>query len=86
MTVKTTKTFGCSIKWADKRESVKQVFEQWAKEPVTIEPITLNGIQNLVKNAVEQPERVFLANRIDGILITHKDIMSILRIIQANGV
>ncbi len=39
-----------------------------------------------VKVAVEDSEKVFLANRIDGTLITHRNIMNILRIIQAKGV
>jgi 2-oxoglutarate ferredoxin oxidoreductase subunit alpha len=53
---------------------------------IVVVEMNMGHVLNQVKNAVEQPERVFLANRIDGILITHKDIMSILRIIQANGV
>jgi 2-oxoglutarate ferredoxin oxidoreductase subunit alpha len=39
-----------------------------------------------VKLAVAQPERVFLANRIDSNFITPNDIMNILRIIQGKGV
>ena len=35
--VETTKVFGCSIKWSDKREWVKKGYEDWAKEPVTLE-------------------------------------------------
>jgi peroxiredoxin len=48
--VETTKTMGCSIKWASKRDSVKQAFETWAKEPVAIESIDLAGVTKLVKN------------------------------------
>jgi len=48
--VETTKTFGCSIKWADKRENVQQAQAQWAQEPITVTDITLNGIKKLVKN------------------------------------
>ena len=32
--VETTKVFGCSIKWSDKRAWVKKGYEDWAKEPV----------------------------------------------------
>jgi 2-oxoglutarate ferredoxin oxidoreductase subunit alpha len=39
-----------------------------------------------VKLAVERPERVFLANRIDSVFITPADIFNILRIIQGKGV
>jgi peroxiredoxin len=48
--VETTRTMGCSIKWSDKRDSVKQAFETWAKEPVGIEEIDLDGVKTLVKN------------------------------------
>jgi 2-oxoglutarate ferredoxin oxidoreductase subunit alpha len=39
-----------------------------------------------VKKAVDEPEKVFLANRIDGELITPTDIRNILRLIQGKGV
>jgi thiol-disulfide isomerase/thioredoxin len=48
--VEKTKTVGCSIKWSDKRDSVKQGFEKWAKEPVTLNAIDLEGVKKLVKN------------------------------------
>lgn len=48
--VETTKTFGCSIKWSDKRDSVKQGFEKWAKEPVSLGTIDLDGVKKLIKN------------------------------------
>ena len=35
--VATTKTFGCSVKWSDKRPWVKEGFEKWAKEPVALD-------------------------------------------------
>ena len=50
ITVKQTKTFGCSIKWASKRESVKKGFDDWAKEPVEVNAIDPNGIRALMKN------------------------------------
>jgi len=45
-----TRTFGCSIKWSDKRESVKKEREELAKEPVTIEMIDANGVKALARN------------------------------------
>jgi peroxiredoxin len=48
--VEKTKTFGCSIKWSDKRDSVKQSLERWAKEPITLEPVDLEGVKKLLKN------------------------------------
>ena len=47
---KKTKTFGCSIKWADKRKSVEKALQDWAKEPVAINPIDANGVRDLMKN------------------------------------
>ena len=52
--VEKTKTIGCSIKWSSKRESVKQVFENWAKESVTVEMIDAKSIKELVKNDEEE--------------------------------
>ena len=44
----TTKTFGCSIKWKSKTDwKVKEV-EGWAKEPVALEKIDIQGIKNLM--------------------------------------
>jgi thiol-disulfide isomerase/thioredoxin len=48
--VESTKTFGCSIKWADKRASVKRGFEEWAKEEVKLAPIDEQGVRTLMKN------------------------------------
>jgi len=39
-----------------------------------------------VKMAVDQPEKVFLANRIDGVFITPMDIRNLLGLIQGKGV
>jgi peroxiredoxin len=52
--VKKTRTFGCSIKWSSKRGSVKKGFENWAKEPVSVEMINADGIRELVKNDHEK--------------------------------
>ena len=50
ITVKTTKVFGCSIKWAEKKDWVKKGFDDWAKEPVSLEPIDEAGVKDLLKN------------------------------------
>ena len=50
VTVKTTKVFGCSIKWASKEDWVPQYKEKWAKEPVDVEMIDEAGIKDLLKN------------------------------------
>ena len=48
--VKTTKVFGCSIKWSEKKELVEKAREAWAKEPVHLEMIDEAGIKNIMKN------------------------------------
>ena len=52
--VKQSKTFGCSIKWSDKRGSVKESFEKWAQEEVKLQPITAQGIKDLLKNPTDK--------------------------------
>ncbi len=49
--VKTTKVFGCSIKWSDKKELVEQFREAWAKEPVHLEMIDEDSIKSMMKNS-----------------------------------
>jgi peroxiredoxin len=48
--VEKTMTFGCSIKWSDKRASVQKSLETWAKEEVALRPVNAEGIRALVKN------------------------------------
>ena len=48
--VEKTKTFGCSIKWSDKRPSVKAALERWAAEEVTLQKIDERGIRDLMRN------------------------------------
>ena len=43
--VETTKVFGCSLKWADKRSLVKDGLEKWAQEKVSFEPVDAAGIK-----------------------------------------
>jgi len=56
-----------------------------AKAVVVVE-MNMGQVMQSVKLAVERPERVFLANRIDSVFITPADIVNILRIIQGKGV
>jgi len=56
-----------------------------AKSVIVVE-LNMGQIMQSVKLAVDQPEKVFLANRIDGVFITPEDIMNILRLIQGKGV
>jgi peroxiredoxin len=48
--IKKMKTFGCSIKWADKEKSAQKALADWAKEPVDVNLIDVNGIKEIFKN------------------------------------
>jgi len=56
-----------------------------AKYIVVVE-MNMGQILQEVRKAVDRPEKVFLANRIDGVFITPTDIRNILRVIQGKGV
>ena len=49
-----TKTFGCSVKWAGKEDSVKRYMEKLAAEPVDVKPVDEAGLRELRKNAGEK--------------------------------
>ncbi len=48
--VEKTKTFGCSIKWSEKRASAAHELEKMEQEPVTLEMADAQAIRALVKN------------------------------------
>ncbi len=52
--VKTTKVFGCSIKWAEKEDLVAKSNIEWAKQPVTLDKIDEAGIKELLKNNTDK--------------------------------
>jgi 2-oxoglutarate ferredoxin oxidoreductase subunit alpha len=56
-----------------------------AKAVVVVE-MNMGQVLAQVKAAVSKPEKVFLANRIDGKLITPSDIKRLLRVIQGRGI
>jgi thiol-disulfide isomerase/thioredoxin len=49
-----TRVFGCSTKWADKREDAKRSLEKWDKEPVSLEALDEEGVAKLAKNDTKQ--------------------------------
>jgi thiol-disulfide isomerase/thioredoxin len=49
--VEKTKTFGCSIKWPDKRDYAEAAAAEWAKEKVGIEVLHLADVKALLANA-----------------------------------
>jgi peroxiredoxin len=48
-----TRVFGCSTKWADKREAARRSVEKWNAEPVALETIDEQGVRQLVANKTE---------------------------------
>ena len=48
--VPVTKTFGCSIKWMEKKDWIEKAAIQWAKEPVKLDTINVAGISEVLKN------------------------------------
>jgi 2-oxoglutarate ferredoxin oxidoreductase subunit alpha len=56
-----------------------------AKSVIVVE-LNMGQILSSVKMAVDEPQKVFLANRIDGVFITPEDILNILRLIRGKGV
>lgn len=53
---------------------------------VVVVEMNMGQIVHEVKAAVERPERVFLANRVDGEMITPADIKHLVRVIQGKGI
>ncbi len=49
-----TKTFGCSIKWPDKRDYADKAVGEWAKEKVTIEELKLEDVKALIANNTQE--------------------------------
>ncbi len=56
-----------------------------AKAVLVVE-MNMGQVLAQVRAAVKEPEKVFLANRVDGKLITPDDIKQVLRVIQGRGV
>jgi 2-oxoglutarate ferredoxin oxidoreductase subunit alpha len=53
---------------------------------VVVVELNMGQVLHSVKTAMREPEKVFLANRIDGVFIAPNDILNILRLIQGKGV
>jgi peroxiredoxin len=55
-----TPTIGCSIKWADKRESARRSLELWAREKVTVETVDAKSIKELIKDDSDKLRVVYI--------------------------
>ena len=70
--------------WPFPSDIVREVCKE-VKITVVVE-MNMGQVLQQVRLAVDAPEKIFLANRIDGELITPTDIRNILRVIQGKGV
>ncbi len=70
--------------WPFPRETVRRACE--GKRHVLVVEMNMGQLCQEVKKAVSEPDKVFLANRIDGILISPMDILRALNMIQGKGV
>jgi thiol-disulfide isomerase/thioredoxin len=52
--VETTRTFGCSIKWADKEKSAANALANWDRETAELDTIDAAGIARLVANDTDK--------------------------------
>jgi peroxiredoxin len=52
--VEKTRTFGCSTKWAEKREDAKTSLAKWDQEPVELATIDEAAVAKLVKNDTDK--------------------------------
>jgi thiol-disulfide isomerase/thioredoxin len=57
--VETTRVFGCSTKWADKRQSARDATAKWDAEPVALESIDADGAAALARN---EGDRLLVVN------------------------
>ncbi|MDQ3254462.1 MAG: hypothetical protein M3R15_11240 [Acidobacteriota bacterium] len=46
---KQTRSFGCSVKWAGKQETIKKFMDKLAAEPVTIELVDVEALKELTQ-------------------------------------
>ena len=52
--IKTTKVFGCSVKWAEKEDLVAKSDSEWATHPVKLDMIDDAGIKDIIKNNTDK--------------------------------
>jgi len=50
----TTRTFGCSTKWSDKRADAVKSLEKWDQEPVSLNAIEEVGLERLARNDTDK--------------------------------
>jgi 2-oxoglutarate ferredoxin oxidoreductase subunit alpha len=69
--------------WPFPKETVREKCE--GRSHVLVVEMNMGQMCQEVKKAVSRPERVFLANRLDGVFISHEDIVQVLNMIEGKG-
>lgn len=49
--VETTRVFGCSTKWSDKRESAREAVAKWDQEPVSLTAVDTPALAKILKDS-----------------------------------
>ncbi|MCF8145282.1 MAG: 2-oxoacid:acceptor oxidoreductase subunit alpha [Deltaproteobacteria bacterium] len=70
--------------WPFPRETVREACE--GRTHILVVEMNMGQVCHEVKKVVSRPERVFLANRFDGVFISPEDILRVLNMIQGKGV
>ena len=70
--------------WPFPRETVREKCQ--GRMHVLVVEMNMGQMCQEVKKAVSEPEKVFLANRFDGVFISPRDILQMLNMIQGKGV
>lgn len=70
--------------WPFPEEAVRR--HSAGKRHVVVVEMNMGQVYQEVKKYVQNPDRVYLANRFDGIFISHNDIGKVLNMIQGKGV
>jgi 2-oxoglutarate ferredoxin oxidoreductase subunit alpha len=70
--------------WPFPAETVRERCE--GRSHVLVVEMNMGQIYQEVKKAAPHPDRVFLANRFDGVFISHSDILQMLNMILGKGV
>jgi 2-oxoglutarate ferredoxin oxidoreductase subunit alpha len=70
--------------WPFPEEAVRR--HSAGKKHILVVEMNMGQVYQEVKKAVQNRERVYLANRFDGVFISHNDISKVLNMIQGKGV